>query len=299
MGARTFSPTAQSFLQSDRYAGAMDDLSLSTDSLTANRYALAAGNPVSFVEVDGHWPDFVDDAVDSAGDALSDAGDAVSEAAGDAWEASKDVGGAAFEAGKFVVGDDPLEIGLTVALTVGTGGTGLLVRTAAKAAIKGAVKAGGKQLLKKGANVVAGKARQIATDPDSTLGKGYRGLRMGVEKVRGAMGQTEVVQRVGSRAEAEATRTTGLVRGGREGTHWVSDNANSTALRARQRLSLGQTPEVRMNLEVKRGVFSRPTRVRPAAGQRGGGLERTARGAVRAKIRRLQAYERYYTTINR
>lgn len=54
MGARRFGPDAQSFLQPDSYAGALANLGLSMDPLTGNRYGLAGGNPVSFVEVDGH-----------------------------------------------------------------------------------------------------------------------------------------------------------------------------------------------------------------------------------------------------
>lgn len=172
MGARRFSPTAQSYIQEDRFEGALDDLDLATDPLTQNRYSLAGGNPLSFVEVDGHWPGFVEDAVGAASGAVDDTVDAagdVGEAAGDvardtfeasadvtegALEVAEDAAEGAYEAGKFVVGDDPLEIGLTVALTVGTGGTGLIARTA----IKGAIKAGGKALATKGSNTLAKSA---------------------------------------------------------------------------------------------------------------------------------------------
>lgn len=54
MGARRFSPTAGRFTQPDAYGGALANLGLSTDVLTANRYALAGGNPVSYIEWDGH-----------------------------------------------------------------------------------------------------------------------------------------------------------------------------------------------------------------------------------------------------
>jgi RHS repeat-associated protein len=54
MGARRFSPDTARFLSSDFYAGALSDIGLSTDPLTQNRYALAGGNPVGYVEVDGH-----------------------------------------------------------------------------------------------------------------------------------------------------------------------------------------------------------------------------------------------------
>jgi hypothetical protein len=54
MGARRFGPDIGRFLQPDVYQGAMSDLSLSEDDLASNRFALAGGNPVSFVEDDGH-----------------------------------------------------------------------------------------------------------------------------------------------------------------------------------------------------------------------------------------------------
>jgi len=54
MGARRFGPATGRFLQQDAYAGALADLGLATDPLTQNRYALAGGNPISYIETDGH-----------------------------------------------------------------------------------------------------------------------------------------------------------------------------------------------------------------------------------------------------
>ncbi len=54
MGARRFDPSAQRFLQMDQFQGALADLGLVSDPLTQNRYALAASNPLSAVEYDGH-----------------------------------------------------------------------------------------------------------------------------------------------------------------------------------------------------------------------------------------------------
>ena len=54
MGARRYSPAAGRWLQQDGYSGALGDLSLSADPLTANRYLFAGANPVGFVELDGH-----------------------------------------------------------------------------------------------------------------------------------------------------------------------------------------------------------------------------------------------------
>ena len=54
MGFRDYSPSQNRFLSLDQYNGAFDDLDLTTDPFTNNRYAFAAGNPVNNIEVDGH-----------------------------------------------------------------------------------------------------------------------------------------------------------------------------------------------------------------------------------------------------
>jgi RHS repeat-associated protein len=54
MGARRYGPDTASFLQQDMFYGALSNLGLALDPLTQNRYALAGGNPISFVETDGH-----------------------------------------------------------------------------------------------------------------------------------------------------------------------------------------------------------------------------------------------------
>src|SRR5688500_19306756 len=55
MGFRRFGPDMGRFLSPDFYAGALSNLGLSMDSITGgNRYSLGAGNPVTFVETDGH-----------------------------------------------------------------------------------------------------------------------------------------------------------------------------------------------------------------------------------------------------
>ncbi|ADB29853.1 YD repeat protein [Kribbella flavida DSM 17836] len=55
MGFRDYSPGLNRFLTRDNYSGALADLSLSTDPWNGNRYAFAGGNPISRVEVDGHY----------------------------------------------------------------------------------------------------------------------------------------------------------------------------------------------------------------------------------------------------
>ncbi|MFG1706387.1 DNRLRE domain-containing protein [Nonomuraea sp. M3C6] len=57
MGFRDYSPGLNRFLSLDSYNGALDDLSLSMDPWTANRYAFTGGNPIGGIELDGHSPD--------------------------------------------------------------------------------------------------------------------------------------------------------------------------------------------------------------------------------------------------
>jgi YD repeat-containing protein len=54
MGARRYGPDTATFLQQDMYAGALSNLGLALDPLSQNRYALAGGNPISYIETDGH-----------------------------------------------------------------------------------------------------------------------------------------------------------------------------------------------------------------------------------------------------
>ena len=53
-GARQYSADSNHFLTADVYHGALANLGLSGDLLTQDRYALAGGNPLSFIEWDGH-----------------------------------------------------------------------------------------------------------------------------------------------------------------------------------------------------------------------------------------------------
>jgi RHS repeat-associated protein len=54
MGARRYGPDTTRFIQEDIFNHALGDLGLTLDPLSQNRYALAGGNPVSYVEIDGH-----------------------------------------------------------------------------------------------------------------------------------------------------------------------------------------------------------------------------------------------------
>ncbi|MCF2525765.1 polymorphic toxin-type HINT domain-containing protein [Yinghuangia soli] len=55
MGFRGYSPGRNQFLSRDMYNGALADLNLGTDPWSTNRYSFAGGNPVSNIEIDGHF----------------------------------------------------------------------------------------------------------------------------------------------------------------------------------------------------------------------------------------------------
>ncbi len=100
----------------------------------------------------------------------------------------------------------------------------------------------------------------------------------------GAAKETVTVQRWMSQAELKATQESGLRRGGRDGTHYVTDAANADPLRARQRLALPQTPQLRATMQVPKDALSAPSKVEPAFNMPGGGKERTATGNVPAEV---------------
>jgi RHS repeat-associated protein len=56
MGFRDYDPGLNRFLTRDMYNGALADLDLGLSPWTMNRYGFAGGNPVSFIEADGHRP---------------------------------------------------------------------------------------------------------------------------------------------------------------------------------------------------------------------------------------------------
>ncbi len=112
---------------------------------------------------------------------------------------------------------------------------------------------------------------------------GGAGTLMRAERLAGKEG-TEVVERWMSKAELQATKDTGLIRGGRSGTHYVTNSANSNMHRAQQRLALDHTPEVRVRLEVPANIFGPATKVEPRYKMMGGGMERTATGKISAKV---------------
>ncbi len=122
--------------------------------------------------------------------------------------------------------------------------------------------------------------------------RGIKAAERAAEAARAAEAGTETIQRAMSQAELAATESSGLLRGGREGTHYVSDAVNSDAARARQRLSLRQTPEVRVTLEVPVGHLSAPSRVAPRNSMPGRGKQRVATGSVPVKVKRVDEYRK-------
>lgn len=125
-----------------------------------------------------------------------------------------------------------------------------------------------------------GYAGQIAVGAvGSLVGEVIEGMTVISES-----GDTVVVQRVMSRAELEATEKTGLLRGGREGTHFVTDSAPDSAAEAQRQLALPNTPEIKVTMEVPKSAVSSSEPVGSDFGQPGGGTQRTATGQVPVKI---------------
>jgi RHS repeat-associated protein len=126
------------------------------------------------------------------------------------------------------------------------------------------------------------------------LAKAKRAGKAALEVLEAAK-KTEVVERAMSEKELKVTTDTGLIRGGREGTHYVSDSVNHSAKRAQQRLGLPTRPEVRVQMEVPAGVFSPSSRVQPFIHPKGGilpggGMERSASGTIPVRILRVWRY---------
>ncbi|MBB4908876.1 DNRLRE domain-containing protein [Actinophytocola algeriensis] len=57
MGFRDYQPGINRFTVRDTYNGALADLNLGTNPWTGNRYTMAGGNPITGIEIDGHYCD--------------------------------------------------------------------------------------------------------------------------------------------------------------------------------------------------------------------------------------------------
>ena len=80
--------------------------------------------------------------------------------------------------------------------------------------------------------------------------------------------------RVMGEGELEAVKTTGMLRGGREGTTYFTDSYFRNANKAKSRLALPQKPSYIVEFEIRNNPnISGGTKVQPAFGERGGGRE--------------------------
>lgn len=95
-----------------------------------------------------------------------------------------------------------------------------------------------------------------------------------------------------SRAEADAVRKTGVLRGGRPGETYWTDSRFRSAENAQDRLSLPERPEVQMEFRLKGSpaLERNGTRVTPKYGGRGGGREYMSTEHVEVEIINVQPY---------
>jgi len=323
--ARAYDPQLGRFIQADPF------VQNPADPQTLNRYSYVRNNPVNFVDPSGYgWKSFfkilaivaiVVAVVATAGAALG-AAPAVAAVIGE----SVSLGTIAGTAGGVAAGSmlassvlpgpggglSPAAATAIIAsgITLASGGLAPLALLGS-AAIQAGIGYAGTRLLESppaqaGIERAAGALESFGMAPRAALllasvtaGTAVFGALSAGVSAAGLQGLaakegTEIVQRAMSRSELEATRGTGLLRGGRVGTtedpHYVSDAVNSNALRARQRLSLRETPEVRATLEVPKGRFSSPSEVEPMYGMPGGGTERTGTGKIPAKVLGVDGY---------
>jgi YD repeat-containing protein len=153
MGARRYGPDIGAFLQQDQFDSALADLGLALDPLTQNRYALAGGNPISYVEWDGHAP--TRDNMVSANPALNVEWNATSPSGGNAAEYA-----ASREAGASPSGSSGGSSGLPPILGWATSGARAVTSTAAE--LEGAAVAGALIVLGIGGIALGGDTEQGA-----------------------------------------------------------------------------------------------------------------------------------------
>ncbi len=89
-----------------------------------------------------------------------------------------------------------------------------------------------------------------------------------------------------SLAEAEAARRTGLLRGGRPGRTYWTDERYENAQEAGDRLALEERPEVRLRFTIRNDpeLALEGARVRPRHGRPGGGTKWVALGRVEVEV---------------
>ncbi|MFB7224868.1 DNRLRE domain-containing protein [Streptomyces sp. NPDC056227] len=197
MGFRNYAPGLNRFLTRDMYGGALDDMSLATDPYTGNRYAFAGGNPISFVELDGHLF-----GIDIS---LSDVGHAALDVAGMVpviGEVADVANGVWYMAeGNYVDGAMSMAAAIPGAGNAVTAAKWAKKGAKAVDAVKGAAKAGGKKVAG-GAEKVAGKAKAGVKKAKERVKGGKKACTKGAKKNSFVPG-TKVVMADGSKKNIE------------------------------------------------------------------------------------------------
>jgi RHS repeat-associated protein len=95
-----------------------------------------------------------------------------------------------------------------------------------------------------------------------------------------------------SKAEADAVKESGLLRGGRKGGTYFTDSRFKSGIKAKDRLSLPERPEVQMEFQIKNNptMNVNGTRVTPKYGGSGGGREYMTTDPVQVEIKNVQPY---------
>ncbi|MEW6039323.1 MAG: PKD domain-containing protein [Pseudomonadota bacterium] len=132
----------------------------------------------------------------------------------------------------------------------------------------------------------------MATDEGVTPGGGLAstGGRVCNSVAKGVQGRTFF--RSMSSAEAEAVKNGGVLRGGRPGETFFTDQRIRSGATAQDRLSLPNRPEVQMEFRIRNNpVLNRAgTRVKPDFGGRGGGREFSTFDPVEVEIINVQPF---------
>ncbi len=95
-----------------------------------------------------------------------------------------------------------------------------------------------------------------------------------------------------SKAELNAVKESGKLRGGRTGETFFTDSRFRTSVKAQKRLALPQEPEVQVEFRIKNTpkLERNGTRVQPAYNQRGGGKEFMTFDPVEVEVINVQPY---------
>ncbi len=97
------------------------------------------------------------------------------------------------------------------------------------------------------------------------------------------------VYRYMSRAEAEAVARTGMLRGGRPGRTYWTDERYESSREAKRSLALKQRPQVRMEFRITNEpkLILAGARVRATGDEPGGGIEYVTLDAVEVEVIRV------------